>query len=257
MIKLIYEWQTLVGAFVGAATPFAFWMFTKYSERRNKKREDLLFVEKEIVAAINNLADIKLTLTNFLEKNVEDLQQSIKEANLQEAHCGSVTYMPMFHAHALDGNLNQVSAGNGYLDNQLLEILAFSRELTAQMFDIRFQFESTVSTAKELAHNKINNYKFHNDSYLENLERYKVMVRDDVIGKNLYTYLRSLTKTYVVTMELRKIGSFMWHLKFSSSFRFFVSSGEHKKYKGKAIERIDAFIDPIYEEKHKEFLKKF
>jgi hypothetical protein len=246
-----------MGAFIGAATPFAFWMFTKYLEKRKKNKEDLFFVEKEIVAAINNLADIKETLTNFLNTNVTGLQKIIQEVDTVEAYCGSSAYMPMFHVHALDENLSRVSAGSGYLDNELLKIISYSRELKAQMEDIRLQFESTVNDGKIMAHNKINNHKFHNDSYSENLERYKKMVRDDVIGKNLYTYLRSLTRTYVVTMELRKMGSLRWYLKFSSSFKFFVNSNAQKKYRGNAIERIDAFIDPIYEIKHNEFLKKF
>jgi len=253
----MYKWQTLVGAFVGAATPFAFWMFTKSQEKRNKNKEDLLFVEKEIVAAINNLADIKDTLSNFLESNIEGLQQIVREASAVEAYCGAAAYMPMFHVHALDENLSRVSAGSGYLDNELLKIVAFSRELSAQMEDIRLQFESTVNDAKTLAHNKTNSQQFHNDSYLGNLDRYKIMVREDVIGKNLYTYLRSLTKTYVVAMELRKIGNIRWYLKFSSSFRFFINAKTLKEYKVNTVERIDAFIDPIYESKHEEFLKKF
>ena len=226
-----------------------------FTNRLNK--EDLIFVEKELVAAINNLAEIKRTLNDFLVTNLFKLKKIIKESDQMEAHCGSSAYLPMFHVNELDVNLKHVRAGSGYLDNEIIKVISYSGELNVQMKDIRLQFENTVSDAKHLATNKINSYEFHNSSYLRNIENYEEMIKRDVVGKNIYTYLKALTKTYVTSMEIRKLGKWRWRQKFSSSFKFFLNKKKHVEYKKDAIKRVDEYINPILEEKYEEFLTNF
>ena len=72
LYQLIYKWQALIGALVGAAAPISLWFLKELYERRKNRKDNLYRLEKLLVYNINNVVDARNTIYNFIENKLKD-----------------------------------------------------------------------------------------------------------------------------------------------------------------------------------------
>jgi len=241
LYQLIYKWQALIGALVGAAAPISLWFLKELYERRKNRKDNLYRLEKLLVYNINNVVDARNTIYNFIENKLKELIERIKQRE-DGAYSIDTAFFPLFTVHPIDENIISLNTGSGYLDNKMIKIFKMSKDFASAIDDSRRQFTYTVEISRNMAFMKLISPADQRNQYIQNIEAFREMVRQDLFNKNIKTYIQILAFGRVGINFLRDIGISRWQFKFSPKYRFFRSKRELRKFGEATHERIDKFF---------------
>lgn len=208
--KQIHYWQELIGAFIGAATPIGWYVWQQKREQSKKHKDYLVLLEKNLVLAINNLADIDKMLHQFMSGNFSRFKQRVYDENNAGRHSAGQTFVPLSASFVLDKDLLKESTESNYLDNLILETIALSHELPQVLGDINRQFDRTISLNAQIGMMKLNAPKSHNAIFLENLREFESFIWDQIFGNNIPVYLKTLMSARVALQQMIKLGYTKW-----------------------------------------------
>jgi hypothetical protein len=258
MESFLSDWQTLIGSIIGASTPIFFWFFVQKVEKIQKRKNDLILLEKILVTNINTLGESYNTIKTFLNGNFNDVLKDIDTDNASGKYSASYTFFPLFICNPIDIDLTSINSGSGYLDNKLLNIQKTSKDFYLGVEDLRNQLKDTILLHREIIFNKLNPEKAQNYLYKENLIRFKTVVERDMLSKNIKTYLELLITSLVVLRKINKVSLFRWKFKFSGSFKFFKTQKLFKQYINinNVFDRIDLMIKSDYDKQYLEIEEK-
>lgn len=238
---MLYKWQALIGALLGAAAPISLWFLKEWYQRRKNHKNNLYRLEKFLVYNINNVVDARDTIYNFIENKLGELIEHIKQ-NSDKTYSIDVAFFPLFMAHPIDENIISLNSGSGYLDNKMLKIFKMSKDFASAVDDSRRQFEYTLETSRNIAFMKLVSPVDQKNQYIENIEAFRTMVRRDLFDKNIKVYIQTLVSARIGINFLRDIGIFRWQFKFSPKYRYFKNKQEFKKFCEGTHKRIDKFF---------------
>lgn len=239
--QFIHEWQALIGALVGAATPISLWFLKEWYQKRKNHKDNLYRLEKLLVYNINNVVDARNTIYSFIENKLEELIEHIKQNN-DKAYSIGVAFFPLFTIHPIDENIISLNSGSGYLDNKMIKIFKMSRDFASSIDDSRRQFAYTIEVSRNIAFMKLVSPVDQKNQYIQNIEAFREMMRRDLFDKNIKTYIQTLVSARVGINFLRDIGIFRWQFKFSPRYRYFKNRRELKKFCEETHKRIDKFF---------------
>jgi len=242
----LFRWQTLIGAAVGASTPFALWWFSEWRRRKWAWKEDMLYLNKAVVDQINLIVEIRHTIKRFSDTKLTSLILR-NEKETRPAYSVDLAFFPLFSARGLSEEFIRKSTRSSYLDNKLGNIYRLSQDLPHLMDDLRMQFQETLKFNKEISYGKLNSVEVQRQMHLDNLREYKRVLEDEVLRQNLPTLLKNAIEGFVGITEIRKIGLLRWRLKFDAKYRFFVSSNNYKKEQESTFSRIEEYFVPTVE----------
>lgn len=240
LYQFIFDWQQLIGAFIGAITPLSLWFFYQWEQKRRKHKKDLYYLEKTLVYNINNVIDARTTIRIFIDK----LDQLIKniDSNDDLQYSVDTAFFPLFHASPIDENLLKISSGSGYLDNRIVQLLRMGKDYALAINDARNQFRETIKMNKEMAFYKLNAPGPQKKLYKQNINDFIEAIEKDFFKKNTKIYLKKLVSTRVVLNEIRNKGIMKWRFKFEPHFKYFENQSDLKIFKNETFNRIDQSI---------------
>jgi len=253
-IYKIYKWQSLIGSFIGAMTPFMLWWFTEKYRQRKKFVDNLYFLEKILVDQINDTIEMKKNITDFIDKKITEL---IKNINENDPNIFSIdyTFFPLFPVTQLSEQIYKINTQSGYIENRLAKSFQLSRNMPHIIKDLKRQFENTIELNRNLALNKINPPNIQKTSYLYNINSYAEMLRKDMLNTNIPVYLKSLVQAREALDELRKIGLRKWRIKFDPRYRFFMTQKMYLTAKENSYDKIEVYFKERVESRLKEIQK--
>ncbi len=239
------QWQTLIGAMIGAAIPVFFYFLTKWYERYAQHKEDILLLEKTLVQQINNILDVEDAIKKFLSKRLDFLIQSIDKDTAASKYSANLAFYPLFAINSLTENIYKIKVESGYIHNKLSHLFRISQDIKLSIEDSRRQFENTLQRNDVIAFNKLNSPEIQNNVHKENIKNFKEMVNDNLLNKNIPIFLKQLIHTTAALRVMADLGLYGWKRKFQSrSFRYFRTYKEFREYKLHAIERIESYLEP-------------
>lgn len=252
----VYRWQDFLGAIIGASVPILFWFFVKFIEVRRQRKEDLLYLQKNIIYNINIISDIHDTLKKFIDDQFAKLIINIDDRIQKDKYSADRAYFPLFSLCLIDDSLLSRHSGSGYVDNKILQVHKITKELSMGIIDLRHQFNDTISINMNMAFSKMNPPIFHNNQFKDNLNEFKDMVDRDIFTQNIPTSIKVLAETLVAIECINRIGLFRWKYKFSGSFKYFRKHSDFKGFKNNTYERISAFLKGDLDKKIEEIQQK-
>ena len=241
--ELLYEWQTLIGAFLGAATPISLLFLTEWYKKRKEHKEHLYRLEKFLVYCINDTIDSSLTIKKFVDDRLTELIDNINERTKNGIYSVDAAFFPLTSRHSIDEAFFDVDTGSGYLDNKLLQVLKTSKDFATAIDDARQQFTNTIQVNRDMSFGKLNPAKIQNEAYKTNIQDFMKMMKRDLTDNNTKIYMRILLSARVELNALRDIGVIRWRLKFEAHFKYFRNRQDLKRYFDNTYERIDKFFE--------------
>lgn len=248
MIQFLHKWQTLVGSVVGAATPFILWWFSEKYRESKKRSERLYFFDRMLVDRINNLHEIKKAMQVFLNERIPTLISGIRDYD-EKTYALDWAFFPLFSREPIEADVLSLHIGSGYIDNKLGHVFRLSKDFSQIIEDSRRQFEHTIEINKLLIINKLPLPASQKESYVANLEEFKLIATRDIVEKNINTYMKCLIETRIALAYFNKQGFLRWRIKFDPKYRFFMNSSRFNKAKESAYYEIeDYFKNSVQEE---------
>lgn len=241
-------WQTLIGSFLGAMTPFLLWWITeKYRQKKNYK-DNLYFLEKILVDQINDTIEMKKTILDFIDKRLNELVKHIKN-NAPDAFSIDSAYFPLFPVLPLSEQIHTIDTKSGYIENKLAKTFQLSRNMPHIIEDIKRQFENTIELNKNLALAQANPPHIQKQNYLDNINRYIAMIKRDMLDTNIPIYLKSLIQTREALNGLRRLGLIKWRIKFDPKYQFHINKKEYQQAKEATFKKIEEYFNKKVEDR--------
>lgn len=242
--SFFYKWQTLFGAFIGAATPFLLWWVAERYQKKKKYVDELYFLEKILVDQINNVIEMKKNIIFFRDNQLNKLVENIKN-NKSDKFSIDYTYFPLFYVSPLSSKIYNINTKSYYIENKLSKALQLSRDMPHIIKDLKRQLEDTIELNKDLALNKVNPPDVQKDNYIQNINNYKEILERQMLDVNIPIYLKLLIKTREAINELRRIGLKKWQIKFDPKYRFFINKKTYNEAREHSYDKMEKYFDDI------------
>ncbi len=237
----LYEWKTLVGALLGAATPISLWFLRElYKEHANHK-EYLYCLERIIGYNINGVIDARNTINHFIKNRLPKLIRRIDQSG--NSYFVGSAFLPLFTVHPINEDVFKSTTGSVYLDDKMIQLFKISKDFMVAIDDLRQQFIYTVDLNREIATKKLNTAQQQNNEYKMNIQEFIKTVEQDLFEKNIKTYIQVLSTARISINTLQNIGLPLWKFKFEGHFKFFKNKRDFKEFRSKTFERIDKFLE--------------
>lgn len=217
ILSKTYRWQTLVGSFLGIVAPVGLYLLKQEYEKGIERKNFLLFLEKNIVQAIHNLADIDGMLHMFVETSLARYITNVGIDDANGQYSVGQVFVPLTPTFVIDKELLRDSTNSQYLESAIMSAIDLSQNIPVQMADINRQFDRTITLNTQLGLTKLNNPAKHNSVLLMNLAEFQEFLKGQVFDNNFPIYLRSLVKALIVLNHMQKVGLKGWTKQFSFS----------------------------------------
>ncbi len=257
LYKFLFDWQSLIGAFVGASLPLFFWFFTEWYKNKKLQKQNLILTEKFLVHNINNFVDNRKTVKKFIEVKLKKLINIISERTKNDVYSLDIAFFPLFSLNSPDQKIFEIIPQSDYVNNKILQAFRLSHDFEAMIKDARKQFAHTVDINREMASGKLNSPSVQNSVYADNIRGFIDFTNKELIENNMDIYLEVLVSALISVRSLRNMGTFRWRLKFSSKFRYFCNKKEQKKFDEETYDRIESFLKPQIDDQISEIEKDY
>lgn len=249
--SILYNWQSLAGSLIGASTPFILWLLAERHKEKQERKKKLYYLQRILVGQINSLLEIKETLNIFSKNSLQYLINELANPKNNNYYLGDV-FLPLFSVTAIPEDVNKVSSGSGYIDNRLAKTIALSKDLVHIIEDARHQLNETLKKNETISLAKLNTPIIQNNFHRENIINYKKALEEEIIGKNIPIYLKSLVESLVPIEHKTRIGYIRWKLKFQPEWNFFKNKKSLNKAKEGLYENMSNYFKPLVAEKMEE-----
>jgi uncharacterized membrane protein len=247
MINFLFRWQTLMGSIIGASIPIFFWLLQRRYEDFVKFKNNLLFLERMLVASINNIVQIKGTIEYFLNTKIDPMISAIGiHTNVYNAESA---FFPMFFTVKYGDNIFSLNLKSAYLENKINQVATMSNDIVASIEDARRQFQHCIESNMRMASQKLNPPSIQNDFFKKNLEEFKKITKKEILDTNFNIYfvrlVESRTAVQTLLKDINRYGCFgftVWKLRFSSDCRYFKNRKILENFKKDFIARIEAYV---------------
>jgi len=221
LLKYLYDWQALIaaliGAGIGATTPVLVFYIKERTDKNKRRKEHLLFLEKNIVSAINNLSDIDNTLYSFVNSKLKFLIQDVekiiseqKEGRSLNQYAAHQAFIPFSSIFLLDNSLLKETSDSAYIENLTLTVIRISMDMPEIMRDIHRQFDRTLSFNQEISILKLNSPIEQNKIFLDNLKRFELFINSEIFQHNIPLFLRRLVSLRIALAAMNEWGFKKW-----------------------------------------------
>lgn len=246
------NWQILVGAFLGAATPILFWVIIEIYDGYKKQKEDLYYLEKTLAVSINTVGEVQRIIRNFNDDRLKRLIRHVKESSCAGVYSIDETFFPLFYVHTVSEDINKINTKSGYLDDKISRVSMMSKDFAMIIDNLRSQFKSLVENNRQVIVSKSIPPEAQCTNYLRNIREFKDIMEKDLYNQDVKLYLKTLVSSRIAVNNYRGLGFFQWKYKFSPSFKYFKNKKALNTYNDEMFERIDKF----FEEKNREEFEK-
>lgn len=239
--QLLYTWQALVGAALGAMSPFVLWWIADIRRKKQENFDNLYYTYRQIIYQINSLIDIEKSIHDFCDIKVKKLIEQVKNESFG-SYSISTAFFPLFSTIPIHDEINKVSTGSNYIDNKIAKVQQISQDMPMIMKDLRRQFHWIIEINKNFAIQKINSPEAQKKDYIFNLESFLHFIEDDIFQKNFPVYLKVLLQTKVALELLIKKKNLKWQLKFNPKYKFFWKKDDYQNAIDQSYESIEAYF---------------
>ncbi len=243
----IYDWQQLIGAFLGALTPIALFLINEKYQKKQKKKAHLLLLEKSIILAINNLSDIDNMLHRFNSNQLTVAKQRIANESLKNQYSVGQIFIPLTATFSFSDELMNETTDSNYIENLKMDVYATSKELPILLQDLNRQFDRNINLNTQISIAKLNDPKMQNTVFLSNITDFEKYLYAEVFGHNIPVYLRKLVTLLIALKKMNSLGLKKWR----ATFPF------KQPYTQEIDEKISAYFSEEINNKIKELDKSF
>lgn len=246
MVAIFFKWQTLLGAFLGAFTPFVVVIFSNQLRKSKERKDALYFLHRVLVNHINHLVDIERTLVDFLDTRFQQTLQFI-EGYAPSQYSMSPIFFPSFSVRTIPEEVRKSKTGSIYLDNHIEKVYSLSQDLPYIVSQLNADLQHVLELSNKIAWSQRNDPITQKRDLLKSLREYEQMVRRDFLFLNLEIMLKWLVHTLVIVQKLEQVGSLLhWQQIFEPRWTFFRRRSDYQKAKSENVTRV---LDPYFEQK--------
>lgn len=209
--QLLMGWQSLLGALIGASTPIVAWIIRESRSRAQKKKDNLFRLDRILAYQINAVVQVHNNVKSFVDERLKQVVNSIEQKTKMKQGSLDNAFFPLLEATPVDDRIMDLDTGSVFLANMAAQALLQSRSFSASVDDSRRQFEHTLTLHKEMVLSKLNPPDKQNENYKRNVESYRVFIREELLERNVATYLLFLAYARQAVEVIRKNGIKKWH----------------------------------------------
>lgn len=233
----LHDWQDFFGAMVGALVALTIFVLTEWHKSKRDREQHWHFLHRSITAALDNLAEIDLTIHNFANDKLNSLIKHIDEDIEKQQPSLARAFVPLLHIFQINEELLRRYSGSGYVDILTISLVNKSKDLGKIIDDINRQFEETLEMHTKIVVGKLNqDPTIENLAFKENILKFK----SEIIGKdfelNVRYYARLLIKAQLAVSKLQAWKVFKWK----------------KTFKNAPKDKISEYIDNYFAEEIKQ-----
>ncbi|MBP9732640.1 MAG: hypothetical protein KBD29_04250 [Candidatus Magasanikbacteria bacterium] len=236
---ILFKWQELSGAIIGASTPIIIALIGLYLRRKSRHKEKLKQLDRTLVLAIKTTIESKATLENFFLKVLKPYVENgfIPDQKYQL----DLVFIPAVVGTGLSLDVKDIDSGSGYIDSNILLCLALSRDFELSLSDSRRQLGDTYQLYKELAlsgkvtpQEQVGHLKNAITSFSEAF--YNILVKH-----NAQVLSDKLIQTKIA-LDYFQSHPLLWRLKFTRSFRLYKNQVNFENGMEEIFKKIDDFF---------------
>lgn len=243
MLDLIYKWQDLLGAIIGAGVPISFWFFIEWYQRNQKRAEHLMLLQKMLVNAVNNVEDTKRTIEMFRDKKLNVLIKNIDLRTKQNSYSIDTIFFPLLHSETISERVLDVTIQSSYLQNKIVRLVPMSKDFAVTIDDARRQFDSVIDMHKQMLFQKMNPLVgVHNESYKQSMIGFRKFITDEFLNTNLRIYSNHLMISLMAVKLMTQWGFWRWRLIFSPHFCYFISRESLNHWHKNAYDCVEKYV---------------
>lgn len=235
----IYKWQALIGAFIGAGSPFLLWWFTEVIRRKKEYRKNLYYLIRLLNYQVNNATQAYAAIKNFIDNVLLKMIESVKDN--ETVFLIHDTSFPLFSFIPIEKNILEINTCSEDLDFRILACYKNSLDVALvidqarNIFHAKIQRNIDMSLIESMSPAKLNN------DYKNLLIFYKNELEKEVLKGNFQFYLKLLFTTQLILSEYSEMNKILWHLKFNPNFKFFIRKKDYKEAKKEEYNNIMNF----------------
>jgi len=187
-ILFLDHWQTLLGIIFGAIVAMlSFYLKDKYNnfyDRIEARRR----IEVSLTRSLNDLHNTKKSLNEFLERLTGVINQTKDDLADDTKYAFHETNLPVLRVY-VDNTLAEIRTSSYYVHNKLLRIDSILEIMNSTLFELREDLNSLIRSNQFLVGLRPSPREQKN-SYIANLESFKDLIQDDLIGKIFQVHLK-------------------------------------------------------------------
>lgn len=206
----VYNWQQLIGSFLGAITPIGLFLATEKYQKKQKKKAHLLLLEKSLILAINNLSSIDKMLHTFHGNQLTRLKTRVAQESTSGDYSAGQAFLPFSATFSFAPEIMNETTDSSYLENLKLDVFATSQELPIILKDIDRQFDRTIVLNTQISMAKLNTSEKQNRIFLSNIAEFENLLDQQIFKNNIPIYLRKLASTLVAVQSMTTWGLQKW-----------------------------------------------
>ncbi|MFA6897085.1 MAG: hypothetical protein WCQ96_02265 [Patescibacteria group bacterium] len=250
--KLIYDWQNLIGAFLGAAAPIFFWFYMEFHNKRKKRFEDLDYLKRVIATSISTVESAYMNATNFTDNVLEEFIMHVRECYDVKSYAAHTISLPQFYIHTINEDIAKINIDNLYLEDKIATALMSSRDFVMMVDDYRNELKSIIDDNKLVVINHLNPPRGQCTELIFEIEEYRDDMKKVFIGQGIPQFLKSLFTAYV-TIDIMTLVEQRWKFRLVLRLKSLSKRERYRTYREKFYEN---YIETRTKEAIKEFNKR-
>ncbi len=251
MQDFLLQWQTLIGAFVGAATPLGIVLINR---RFLERKDHLVKVYKMILLATTNALEVADSMDDFRNIRLTSILNFINLDRANERPSLGEAFFPPLARTPLGDAILEKHCGSDYVETQLIFALTTSKNFALLIDDAQKKFESLIQMQTTFVLQKYADHELLNNTFEMKTQLYRTYLKD-YFFVNLQIYLKILAKTRVTTRVFMRLGGFRWRLLFEPNFRYFIGRKTMMAYTERTFKKIDLYLEKDIQDEYAGLLK--
>ncbi len=241
---LLFQWQTLIGAFLGVLGAFFVGLigfignhfYIKYKDIR----ESIRLTEISLAIVLNDIYDIEKNLQEFLGRLNKIVIEPLRRCSNTNQYFLNETNFPSSAVY-IDPALVHAKHGSYYVHNKILIMYKNLKGANATLSEMKINYKNIIQKAELLVERGATTTN-QNDEYLRNNESFYEFVSEAI--NQLQKAKKHLAEIKVYNLKLLEKRHFqIWCLE-GVSFKYFKNKKELEEYKSSltCLDRIDKVI---------------
>jgi|SRR3989344_1275927 len=245
LIRLLSEWQTLIGSFLGAFVPLvitglAFALRHAYSKRETRRLATRTFIQ-DLNFALTELISMRTNIDLFSAR----LSAILVQHWPTDKHMLARTNFPNVIPHPLDKAILRTATvlRSAYLITQAQDLYSKTSEAWSFFGSLKEDYNRNLDMHQALL---VTEHVLKGDAnlvYRDGLEAMQRVMRNPILSNNIPTLIRILVKTRIAASTYAKHPYWWRWYREKGKMRFFLTRSDHQKYQELYYERIESLIE--------------
>jgi len=239
----IKEWQSLVGAFIGAFLPISFALYIRWRDGRKNYLQGLWKVEKFLAYSINQLYELRESMELFVGRISNDIAKM--EVNKGNQYVLDSTNFPVQKIE-YEVDLFNIRTKSIYLTNKLMMCHLMLKNINDSIDEIRDEYQMLKGRNFDMVFSGKISIENQNQLRIEQLLAVENILRDPLLEKNVPQMIKALMQTKIILLKYLKFYGFIYRVYYEGFFRMLARQEDgQRKIEDKLEQDLNEEFDKV------------